>query len=127
MISDIFAGVRQRFRSFALGQSFNAQFSEGDYEKAQKWHDRAQRFHTEDDQARFVAESVETSITDVIHTAKKFEFTRFEDDPQAAIEKALQHLGEQTDINGETVTVARVMDHLGLDYEEPELAEALTV
>ena len=127
MISEIFAGVRQRFRSFALGQSFNAQFGENDYDKAKKWHDRAQRFHTDADDQKFRSDMVDDLLDSVVHQAKKFRPHDFDDDPQAAIEQALSSLAHPEDINGEVITAQRVMDHLGLEHQEQEISEALTV
>ena len=63
-------------------------------------------------------DAYESRLDDVIYTAGKFEFTSFEDDPQAAIEKALEVLAYPKDLDGEKITVQAVMEHAGLDYQQ---------
>ena len=119
MLSTIFAGVRERLRNFAIGQKFNAGV-EGNADAHETWSKWSDALYTDADREQFEADMVTTALDDVVQTAKKFEFTRFEDDPQAAIKKAISVLGTQEDINGDEITVARVMEHLGLEYVEPE-------
>ena len=126
MLSEVFAGVRQKIRDFAIGRKFTLGV-EGDFNGADRYSKLADAVTTEADAQRQIDENIQTLLDDVVHVAKKFEYTNFDDDPQAAIEKALQHTGETVDMNGDAITLERVMAHLGLEYVEPELNEALTV